>query len=65
MNNRNNREILERILSEGNIPDRQSNGKRWVVPDPSKPEEGFWVTSDSTWEEISRSNDAIEKFLRS
>lgn len=65
MNNRNNYEILERILIENNIPERNGNGKRWIAPDPEHPEQGEWVTSDSEWEEVSRSNDAIEKFLRS
>lgn len=61
--NRNtNYDHLDRILREADITERQSNGT-WVV-DEEHPE-GHWVVSKESLDQIRRSTDAIEKYLRS
>lgn len=63
MANRNTQyDILDKILNESS--DGRTNGKRWHCPDPSKPNEGYWIDSQETFEELRRSTDALEKFLR-
>lgn len=57
-----NYDILDKILREADIQERQSNGT-WVV-DEAHPE-GHWVVSRESLDQIRRSTDAIEKYLRS
>ena len=53
--------ILDKMLADS----QQGRGRRWVCPTPSKPTEGYWIDSDETFEDLQRSNDAIEAYLRS
>lgn len=57
-----NYDHLDRILREADIAERQSNGA-WVV-DEEHPE-GHWVVSKESLDQIRKSTDAIERYLRS
>lgn len=64
MSNKNrNYDILDQILRDADIAERQSSGT-WVA-DSRHPEGGYWVTNRETLEQLRRSTDAIEKYLRS
>lgn len=57
-----NYDILDQILTQSGVKERQSNGT-WVV-DEEHPE-GHWVTTQETATQVRQSADAIEKYLRS
>jgi len=59
----NNYDILDKILSEAGIPERQG-GNQWVA-DPNHPDGGYMVTTPEDWEDLKRSIDQLEKKLRS
>lgn len=57
-----NYDVLDRILSEADIKERQSNGV--FVVDDAHPE-GHWVVSKESFDRLVQSTDAIEEYLRS
>lgn len=57
-----NYDILDKILTEGGVKGQQSSGT-WVV-DEEHPE-GHWVATKESLDQIRRSTDDIERYLRS
>lgn len=64
MSNKNkNFDILDKILSDANVPARQE-GQQWV-PDPKHPNGGYMINGQEDFDRLKESTDAIEKYLRS
>jgi hypothetical protein len=66
MSNKNknkNFDILDKILSDANIPARQGD-QQWVV-DPNHPDGGYMINSQEDYEQLVKSANDIEKYLRS
>ena len=58
-----NYDKLDKILADANIPARQGRSK-WV-PSETHPDGGYMVYSQEEFEQLVKSNDAIERYLRS
>jgi len=64
MSNKNkNFDILDKILSDANVPARQGGGQ-WV-PDPKHPNGGYMINGQEDFEQLVKSANDIEKYLRS
>lgn len=61
-NKGNSYDVLDKILSDAQIPARQGNADIWVT-DPNHPSGGYAVTPEQ-WETLQRSVDDIERQLR-
>jgi hypothetical protein len=61
--NNSNFDILDKILSDANIAERQG-GQQWVV-DPNHPNGGYMINSQEDFEQLVKSANDIEKYLRS
>jgi len=64
MSKRNNYDVLDKILSEAGHPAR-TNDKRWVAPDPDHPEDGYEIDSQESLDDLMKSVEELEKYLRS
>lgn len=58
-----NYEILDKILHDADIPERQG-GNHWVS-DPNHPDGGYMVRSSEEFDRLYKTADDIEKYLRS
>ena len=58
-----NFDILDKILSDANIAERQK-GQQWVV-DSNHPNGGYMINSQEDFDQLVKSTNDIEKYLRS
>lgn len=63
MTKRKNDDILDKILRNADNASRQSGNGVWVE-DCNHPDGGRWVTNNNDWQELSKSVEDIEKYLR-
>ena len=63
MTKRKNDDILDKILRDADNASRQNGNGVWVE-DCNHPDGGRWVTNNNDWQELSKSVEDIEKYLR-